>query len=154
MQGFKGPGSAQKFLSTHAAAYNTFNFQLSTSNAISPPQKRTELSGPRRCRRGATSSMRREPNMPADLLRALFGNVTVPLVGPEDSALRDGFEKYTRPCMRRHPIVLPENSASSAAKVTRLASQDQRLSAQDGWSCSDLDDPRVARFSDAGFKAE
>jgi|SRR3984893_14601135 hypothetical protein len=76
------------------------------------------------------------------------------LVGNEDSALRDGFEKYTRPCMRRHPIVLPENSASSAAKVTRLASQDQRLSAQDGWSCSDLDDPRVARFSDAGFKAE
>src|ERR1700719_5406202 len=28
---------------------------LSTSNAISPPQKRTEPSGPRRCRRGATS---------------------------------------------------------------------------------------------------
>ena len=52
---------------------------LSTSNAISPPQKRTEPSGPRRCRRGATSSLRREPNMPADLLRALFGNVTVPL---------------------------------------------------------------------------
>jgi len=51
---------------------------LSTSNAISPPQKRTEPSGPRRCRRGATSSLRREPNMPADLLRALFGNVTVP----------------------------------------------------------------------------
>src|ERR1700730_18957117 len=51
---------------------------LSTSNAISPPQKRTEPSGPRRCRRGATSSLRHEPNMPADLLRALFGNVTVP----------------------------------------------------------------------------
>jgi hypothetical protein len=51
---------------------------LSTSNAISAPQKRTEPSGPRRCRRGATSSLRREPNMPADLLRALFGNVTVP----------------------------------------------------------------------------
>src|SRR3984893_17230519 len=50
---------------------------LSTSNAISPPQKRTEPSGPRRCRRGATSSLRREPNMPADLLRALFRNVTV-----------------------------------------------------------------------------
>src|SRR6202035_1317274 len=50
---------------------------LSTSNAISPPQKRTEPSGPRRCRRGATLSLRREPNMPADLLRALFGNVMV-----------------------------------------------------------------------------
>ena len=27
MQRFKSPGSAQKFLSTHAAVYNTFNAQ-------------------------------------------------------------------------------------------------------------------------------
>ena len=27
MQRFKSPGSAQKFLSTHAAVYNTFNVQ-------------------------------------------------------------------------------------------------------------------------------
>jgi hypothetical protein len=51
---------------------------LSTSSVISPQQERTEPSGPRRCRRGAKPSLRREPNMPADLLRALFGNVTVP----------------------------------------------------------------------------
>src|SRR5450631_4686062 len=51
---------------------------LSTSSVISPQQERTEPSSPRRCRRGAKSSLRREPNMPADLLRALFGNVTVP----------------------------------------------------------------------------
>gem|GEM_PF-3729797 len=45
------------------------------------------------------------------------------LVGNEDSALRDAFEKCTRACMRRHPIVLSESSALSAAKVTRLASR-------------------------------
>ena len=51
---------------------------LSTSSVISPQQERTEPSGPRRCRRGAKSSLRLEPNMPEDLLRALVGNVTVP----------------------------------------------------------------------------
>jgi hypothetical protein len=44
------------------------------------------------------------------------------LVGNEDSALRDAFEKCTRFCMRRHPIVLFESSELSAATVTRLAS--------------------------------
>jgi putative transposase len=27
MQGFKSPGSTQRFLSTHVAAYNTFNVE-------------------------------------------------------------------------------------------------------------------------------
>ena len=52
----------------------TFNVQRHLTSA-----KTHEPSGPRRCRRGAMSSLRREPNMPADLLRALFGNVTVHL---------------------------------------------------------------------------
>src|SRR5580704_8038138 len=50
----------------------------STSNFISPRQERTEPSGPRQCRHGTKSSRRREPDVPAELLRALFGNVTKP----------------------------------------------------------------------------
>jgi hypothetical protein len=45
----------------------------STSNVI-----RTEPFGPQRCRHGTKSSPRREPDVPAELLRALFGNVTKP----------------------------------------------------------------------------
>jgi len=48
----------------------------STSSAISPQQERTEPSGHRPCRRGVKSSLRREPDVPGDLLRAIFGNVT------------------------------------------------------------------------------
>ena len=43
MQRFKSPGSAQKFLSTHAAVFNT-----SMSNAISSPPKRTAHFAPSR----------------------------------------------------------------------------------------------------------
>ena len=54
MQGFKVRVQPKNF-SQPTQPFTT----LSTSNAISPPQKRTEPSGPRRCRRGATSSLRR-----------------------------------------------------------------------------------------------
>ena len=33
MQRFKSPGSAQKFISTHAAVYNTFNVQRHLTSA-------------------------------------------------------------------------------------------------------------------------
>jgi len=48
----------------------------STSNVILHRQERTEPFGPQRCRHGTKSSPRREPDVPAELLRALFGNVT------------------------------------------------------------------------------
>src|ERR1035437_2235902 len=51
---------------------------LSTSNVILPQQERTEPSGHRPCRHGVKSSPRREPDVPGDLLRAIFGNVTEP----------------------------------------------------------------------------
>ena len=50
----------------------------STSNVILPQQERTEPSGHRPRRHGAKSSLRREPDAPGDLLRAIFGNVTEP----------------------------------------------------------------------------
>src|SRR5208337_1717873 len=53
----------------------------STSNVISHRQQRTEPFGPRRCRHGTKSSPRREADVPAELLRALFGNVTKPSCG-------------------------------------------------------------------------
>jgi len=48
---------------------------LSTSNAISPWQERTEPSGHRPCRHGVKSSLRRKSDVPGDLLRALSDNV-------------------------------------------------------------------------------
>src|ERR1700731_4454681 len=50
----------------------------STSNVILHRQERTEPFGPQRCRHGTKSSPRRELDVPAELLRALFGNVTKP----------------------------------------------------------------------------
>jgi hypothetical protein len=47
------------------------------------------------------------------------------LVGNEDLAFRDAFEKCTRPCMNRHPIFLSESFASSAARVTRFSPLDR-----------------------------
>ena len=106
MQGFKSVRVQPKNFSQPTQPLTT----LSTSNATSRPQKRTEPSGPRRCRRGATSSLRREPNVPADLLCALFGNVTVP-------------PRVMRGCLRgprRGSRVLRSEHGEIAAGIIRL----------------------------------
>src|SRR5271155_40425 len=74
MQGFKSVGSAQRFLSMHAAATTP-----STSSAISPQQERIEPLGHRRCRRGAKPLLRLKPDEREDLLRVPFADVTKPL---------------------------------------------------------------------------
>ena len=84
-------------------------------------KKRTEPSGPRRCRRGATSSLRREPNMPADLLRALFGNVTVPSHPPNyraQSRSRPGWGAYP------HGNCRGKTCSSSVRRPGRSAAQE------------------------------
>ncbi len=73
MQGFKSVESAQRFSQCMQQP-----IILSTSNVILPQQERTEPSAHRPCRRGVKSSPRREPEVPGDLLRAIFGNVTEP----------------------------------------------------------------------------
>jgi hypothetical protein len=67
---------------------------LSTSSAISPQQERTEPSGHRPCRRGVKSSLRREPDVRGDLLRARFVNVTEP-AGEPKSRLPFAFLSFT-----------------------------------------------------------
>jgi hypothetical protein len=66
----------------------------STSNAISPQQERTEPSAHRPCRRGVKSSLRREPDVRGDLLRARFVNVTEP-AGEPKSRLPFAFLSFT-----------------------------------------------------------
>ena len=73
---------------------------LSTSSAISPQQKRTEPSEHRPCRHGVKSSLRCEPDVPGDLLRAIFGNVTEPLralFGNYRAFSRSSFDNVTTP---------------------------------------------------------
>jgi putative transposase len=104
MQGFKSVGSAQRFLSVHAAAHNNFNVQRHLTSArthrafrasamqtwrevtvsfslpmIARRWCRAVSALPLRHRITRSSSLRRrEPDVPGDLLRALFGNVTEP----------------------------------------------------------------------------
>ena len=70
MQRFKSPGSAQKFLSTHAAVYNTFNVQR---HLISAHTARFALS---RWPHGGPPSQRPDNSRGAEALRSSHPNVT------------------------------------------------------------------------------
>jgi len=93
----------------------------STSSAISPQQERTEPSGHRPCRHGVKSSLRREPDVPGDLLRAIFGNVTEPYPGPIDVAAT-----RLRPQVRALDDVLTARDPARLAPVTIPPAQSSR----------------------------
>ena len=73
MQGFKSPGSAQRFLSTHAATYNTLNVQ---KRAISFQPEHTEPFVHRLWTCGARQSRSLENVRDAEFSRSFFDSVT------------------------------------------------------------------------------
>ena len=124
-KGSRAAGSAQRFLSVHAAAHNTFNVQRHLTSA-----RRTEPSGHRPCRRGAKSSLRRESDVPGDLLRALFGNVTGPiLVIAENKRQRSSPASAERDNALQILRSRPDQICDPPARQSRLAGTD-RLFAQ------------------------
>src|SRR5208283_4870157 len=109
----------------------------STSSAISPQQERTEPSGHRPCRRGVKSSLRREPDVPGDLLCARFANVTEPskmvhpaangLIGDHDPAL--GKQILDIPETQGEPDIKPDRPLDDFGREAEaaIADLDHRL---------------------------
>src|SRR5208337_1191354 len=95
----------------------------STSSAISPQQERTEPSGHRPCRHGVKSSLRREPDVPGDLLRAIFGNVTKPdpalARNPRQTTARRGNGAAERTLMNRARGGGPPTTRRSRCRTRR-----------------------------------
>jgi putative transposase len=121
MQRFKSPGSAQKFLSTHASVYNTFNAQRH------PRPKRITCFALRLWTRGGRRSQRPDCSLEAPNLRARpRSDVTKSLGEPIGGAL---------PCRRR--------PAEAIARI-RASPPDQRVHRRDS-TLEPEDDPARPR---------
>ena len=103
----------------------------STSSVISPQQEHTEPSEHRPCRRGVKSSLWRELNVPAGLLRALFGDRAARNAGLiRGNCLTDrcGSGRSNRAagcrraCDRRAPHRTPARAVNHPHAATRMAS--------------------------------
>ena len=92
----------------------------STSSAISPQQNAPSLRASA-MQTWRESSLRREPDVPGDLLRAIFGNVTEPYPGPIDVAAT-----RLRPQVRALDDVLTARDPARLAPVTIPPAQSSR----------------------------
>ena len=82
MQRFKSAGSAQRFLSTHAAVYNTFNVQRHLISRKTLRQFRNEAMSV-----WQTVTAAARPKLPARFTRLRFDNVTAPDCGQPTRAM-------------------------------------------------------------------
>src|SRR5580704_14794932 len=119
MQGFKNVGSAQRFLSVHAATQNTFNLQRHLTSAITHRAFRH-----RPCRRGATSSPRREPDMPTESATCSIWQCDKAIKGASPKGRRSGLPTAAITMIALGLSIFPE----LAMRTSRISASRRTLS--------------------------